>query len=120
LTTAHVLAPIKWIGKLRANPDLQCSSSEAQNYVLSFGDFSLHGQRKVTRSAEGRAEALLARSKPRKNWMTSSAVENPAFAGMTSVVSTAFRVQQRSTLQPVSQQRDCSWIWVLHGHRYSP
>jgi hypothetical protein len=73
---ARVLPQIKWTGRLRASPDLQSSSSEAQNHVLSFGDFSLHGQRKVTRSAEGRAEALLARSKPRKNWMTSSAVEN--------------------------------------------
>jgi hypothetical protein len=45
--------------KLRANPDLQSSSSEAQNHVLSFGDFSLHGQRKVTRSSAGGVEALL-------------------------------------------------------------
>jgi hypothetical protein len=58
LTTARVLAPIKWFGRLRANSPLQNSSSEAQNNVLSFGDFSLHGQRKVTRSAVGRVEAL--------------------------------------------------------------
>jgi hypothetical protein len=58
LTTALVMAPIQWTGGLRAHPDLQSSSSEAQNNVLSFGDFSLHGQRKVTRSSAGGAEAL--------------------------------------------------------------
>jgi hypothetical protein len=56
---ARVLAPIKWIASIRANPDLQSRSSEAQNIVLSFGDFSLHGQRKVTRSPAGRVKALL-------------------------------------------------------------
>jgi hypothetical protein len=34
--------------------------------VLSFGDFSLHEQRKVTRSAEGRAEALALTQKQKK------------------------------------------------------
>jgi hypothetical protein len=32
--------------------------------VLSFGDFSLHEQRKVTRAASGRAEALAVESDP--------------------------------------------------------
>jgi hypothetical protein len=43
LMTTRVLAPTQWTGLLRTNPDLQSSSSEAQNNVLSFGDFSLHG-----------------------------------------------------------------------------
>jgi len=40
--------------------------------VLSFGYLSLHGQRKVTRSAAGRAEALLPNQPPRKSILPSS------------------------------------------------
>ena len=43
---------------------------------VSFGDFSLHKQRKVTRSPAGRVEALHFEVR-RKSWI-------PAFAGMTS------------------------------------
>jgi hypothetical protein len=50
LGDSALLASTYWTGRLRAKSDLPCSSSEAQNNVLSFGDFSLHGQRKVTRS----------------------------------------------------------------------
>src|SRR5882724_8290738 len=56
-TAALVMAPIQWAGRFRAHPDVRSSSSEAQNNVLAFGDFALHGQRKVTRSTEGRVEA---------------------------------------------------------------
>src|SRR5512141_3101512 len=61
LTTSRVLAPIKWTGSIRASPDLQSSSSEEQNNVLSFGDFSLHGQEKLPASPRG-AEALASES----------------------------------------------------------
>src|SRR5678816_525140 len=46
--------------------------------VLSFGDFSLHKQRKVTRSPAGRVEAFaLEEQQEQMSWI-------PAFAGMTS------------------------------------
>src|SRR5450755_2349512 len=44
---------------LRGVPALPSVKPGVRGNVLSFGDFSLHEQRKVTRSAAGRVEALL-------------------------------------------------------------
>jgi hypothetical protein len=44
---------------VRAIADSHCVKPGAQTDVLSFGDFSLHGQRKVTRSAAGGVEAFV-------------------------------------------------------------
>jgi len=52
----RVLRPALWGGTVRTSSDLQDVKLEAQTSVLSFGDFSLHGQRKVTRSPVRRVE----------------------------------------------------------------
>ena len=50
LTTTFFQAPTSWTGAVRAFADLHDVKPGAPTGVLSFGDFSLHGQRKVTRS----------------------------------------------------------------------
>jgi hypothetical protein len=52
LKAARFYAPTSWTGTIRAFADLQGVKPGAQTHVLSFGDFSLHEQRKVTRSPE--------------------------------------------------------------------
>jgi hypothetical protein len=48
--------PVDWKASRQSRLAKQILGGE--NNVLSFGDFSLHGQRKVTRSSAGGAEAL--------------------------------------------------------------
>jgi hypothetical protein len=64
LTAAHFLAPTYWIGIFRDSADEPDVKPGVPRNVLSFGDFSLHEQRKVTRSAAGRVEALQIKQRP--------------------------------------------------------
>jgi hypothetical protein len=101
LTAARFNAPNSWTGTVRRFADLQGVKPGAQANVLSFGNFSLHGQRKVTRSSAGGVEALPFKKKSR-NWITcdssrmpygpfaarmfasASCLRSPACTGMTS------------------------------------
>ena len=79
---------VLWTGKVRTIADLHRAKPRAQNNVLSFlvTSFFTRVKKEVTRSSGGRVEALLLtqkRTQARSKWMTSSAVESPAFAGMT-------------------------------------
>jgi hypothetical protein len=76
LKTVRFYAPTSWTGTVRAFADLHDIKPGAQAHVLSFGDFSLREQRKVTSSSAGGVEALPFKMTA-KNWI-------PAYAGMTS------------------------------------
>jgi hypothetical protein len=68
-----------------SEPGGQDARKARQSGCISFGYFSLCTQRKVTRSAEGRVEALLSKNKEQKELdssLTSFAVEE-LLAGMT-------------------------------------
>jgi len=77
LKTARFYAPTSWTGTVRAFAGLHDIKPGAQTHVLSFGDFSLHEQRKVTRSSAGGVEALLLRRGTRKNWITCDSCRMP-------------------------------------------
>ena len=52
LKAAQFYAPTSWTGTVPAFADLQDVKPGAPRHVLSLGDFSLHEQRKVTRSPQ--------------------------------------------------------------------